>query len=297
MSNETRPPVDPDGLREIVDQRRKPIAFYSYTQPSPFGLRALASAGCAPFTGAGAMAAALSALAAPHPVPEAAVADTAKVALPGEAGPMSEVRAKALLREIGVPVPAGILVEGELPAVEIAFPAVAKVQSPDILHKTEIGGVRLNIADREELAAACAELAETARGTARFEGVLVEAMAGPGVEIIVGCVRDSTFGPVLTVGLGGTIVELFGDVSRRLAPVSPGEARAMLAELRSFPLLAGFRGSPEMDIDAAARVIATVSAFAAANERIAEIEINPLRVHKAGEGCTALDALIVLGRV
>lgn len=300
MSNETRPPVDPDGLRAVVAQQRKPVAFYTYTYPSTFGLRALASAGCAPFTSAKAMGEALAALLRHAPAPaDGQTLGITDIDLPVHDGALSERAAKELLSGLGVPVPKGRLVpKGEDAATiasGLAFPMVAKIQSPDILHKTEIGGVRLGIADTNALAVACQELTEAAARAiagARIEGVLVEEMAGAGVELIVGCVRDETFGPVLTVGLGGTTTELFSDVSRRLAPVSEQEAEAMLRELKSWPLLEGYRGAPARDVASACRAIAAMSRLAAAEQRIAEIEINPLRVHDAG--VTALDALVVL---
>jgi hypothetical protein len=181
-------------------------------------------------------------------------------------------------------------------AAELGFPLALKIQSPDIIHKTELGGVRLGIANRDALHAAYAAVLEAARHApaARIEGVLLEPMAANGTEWIIGIVRDPVAGPVLTVGAGGTQAELLRDVARRVAPVDEAEAAAMLQELRSAPLLHGFRGRPPADVPALTRLIAQVSALAAASDRIMELELNPVIVHAAGQGCTIADALLAL---
>jgi acetyltransferase len=128
------------------------------------------------------------------------------------------------------------------------------------------------------------------------EGVLVQRMAPKGVEVIVGTVRDPVLGVVLMVGAGGTTTELHRDVTSRLAPVGPEEALAMLKELRSYPLLTGWRGAPPADIGALAKMIADVSLFAVSfADRVHEVELNPVLVHPDGQGCTIADALITTG--
>ncbi len=130
--------------------------------------------------------------------------------------------------------------------------------------------------------------------TPTIQGVLVGPMAKKGVEIIVGTLLDATFGPMIMVGLGGITTELFRDVIYRPAPVSPAEAAAMLAELKAAPLLNGFRGAAKADVAALSQLIAQVSALAAdARGEIAEIELNPVLVHPAGQGVTIVDALVV----
>jgi acetate---CoA ligase (ADP-forming) len=198
----------------------------------------------------------------------------------------------------------GVLVGGEWPpatageaaeaAASLGFPVVLKLDSPDIAHKTEVGGVKLNLADANAVRSAFAEIAASARlhaPGARIDGVLVQRMSQRGVELILGGRRDGQFGPLVLVGTGGVQAELWKDVTLDIAPVSPARAEAMLRSLKGFPLLDGFRGSPKADL---AAVAAAVSAFsvllAAADGRIEEAEVNPLI---AGDwGCLAVDGLV-----
>ena len=204
-----------------------------------------------------------------------------------------------MLVAAGIPLAPSRLVRSEAElapaAAALGFPLAAKLQSRAIAHKTEIGGVRLGLPDIAALHVAFAELMEIGERVApgAIDGVLIEPMAAPGVEMILGVVRDAVFGPVLTLGAGGVTAELFRDVARRLAPVDEAAARAMLADLKSAALLGGFRGAPAADTDALADLAARVSALAAALPAIAEIELNPVIVHADGKGCTIADALIV----
>ncbi|HEY6431041.1 MAG TPA: acetate--CoA ligase family protein, partial [Acetobacteraceae bacterium] len=183
-------------------------------------------------------------------------------------------------------------------AVAIGFPVALKIQSPDIPHKTEAGGVRLGLADRravteayEAIIAACRQY----RPEARIDGVLVECMAPAGPELGVGMVNDATFGPIIMVGWGGVMVELMGDVVHRPAPVDRAEASRMIESLRSAPLLRGFRGGPAVDAGPLAELVAQLSSVAlGARDRIAEIELNPVILHADGSGLTVADALITL---
>jgi acetyltransferase len=183
----------------------------------------------------------------------------------------------------------------------VGFPLVMKIQSRDIPHKSEVGGVRVNIATKGEVFLAYQALLESARRhrpDAAIQGVLVSAMAKKGVEIIIGTMLDATFGPMIMVGLGGITTELFRDVIYRPAPVSATEATAMLAELKAAPLLSGFRGAAKTDIPALAQLISQISVLAAATrDHIAEIEINPVLVHPEGKGVTIVDALVVPKKV
>ena len=168
--------------------------------------------------------------------------------------------------------------------------------SPDVAHKTEVGGVKLNLGSAAEVAAAFAAIMQGARThapQARVDGVLVQKMAARGPELILGARRDPQFGVTLLVGLGGVQAELWKDVALDIAPVSPARAEAMLRSLKSFPLLDGFRGAPRVDIAALAATIAGFSALAAAiGPRLDEMEINPLVC--LPEGCVALDGLMRL---
>ncbi|MCG5258989.1 CoA-binding protein [Cupriavidus gilardii] len=187
--------------------------------------------------------------------------------------------------------------EAAAAAVELGFPVVLKVLSADLPHKTEVGGVRLNLGDADAVRKACAEMLASVRKhapRARIDGVLVQPMLSGGVELIVGAVRDPVFGPTLTVGLGGVLTELYRDVSHRLLPVDRRTAEQMLRELRAFPLLDGFRGRPLCDVPAACAAIAAFSdAVLALGEAADEVEINPLLVRERGQGVAMLDALIV----
>jgi succinyl-CoA synthetase beta subunit len=214
---------------------------------------------------------------------------------------LSEHDSKALLRAAGVALPNEVLV-GEKSSLDAAvaqvgFPLVMKIQSRDIPHKSEVGGVRVGIASKDEARAAYDALLASARQhrpKAELQGVLVSPMAKKGVEIIVGTLLDKTFGPMVMVGFGGVTAELFKDVIYRPAPVNADEAVSMLDELKAAPLLNGFRGAAKADVPAAAELIAQLSQLAAqfASE-VGEIELNPVLVHQAGEGVTIVDALVV----
>ncbi len=308
LSNPARVSIYGPELAALLTQRLKPVLFYSYTLPSPLGRRILAEAGAVIMPSMGVLATACRALAergrhtAPAPAEPEALSKAVRTVLSSHAGPLAEHAAKALLAACGAAIsPARLITHAaELAgaAAALGFPLAAKIQSAAIPHKTEAGGVRLGIADLPTLEAAYADiLANAARHApeAAIDGVLLEPMAARGVEIIVGVVRDPSFGPVVMVGAGGVATELFQDTAYRLAPVDQAEAAAMLRELRSARLLDGFRGAPPSDIPALARLVALVSRFAdAGRATVAELELNPVIVHPAGQGCTIADALLVL---
>lgn len=215
---------------------------------------------------------------------------------------LTEGAAKALLAKAGIPVPKGVLVrsasEAHDAAQSLGLPLVAKVASADIAHKSDIGGVIIGIQTAAQAADAFARImdnAATKAPGARVDGVLLEQMAGAGgVEMLIGVSRDATFGHVLTVGLGGVFVELFKDVSRRLLPLTPASARAMLLEPRCAALLTGYRGKPPADLAALTDLLLKLSSFVAAHaDSIEELELNPVWVGPEGSGVLALDALLV----
>lgn len=217
----------------------------------------------------------------------------------------NEAAAKALLKQAGIPSPAERVVAepGEVAeaAATMRLPLVLKIVSADILHKTEVGGVKLGLASPEAAAREAEEMLARVRAAlpeARIDGFLLSEMAPVGTELILGTRRDPLFGPLVMVGLGGVTAELFQDVAIRLAPVDAAEAEAMLRELRSWPLLDGWRGTPRADIAGAAQAVCALSILAAANAGSVEtIEINPLRVLPAGDGVLALDAVIETGAI
>ncbi len=216
---------------------------------------------------------------------------------------LSEAEGKALLRKAGLPVPPSRLATSPGEAAEavsaIGAPVALKIASPDIPHKTEIGGVELGIAAPQAARAAWERIvtgARDARPDARIEGVLVERMApAGGLECLVCVRRDPVFGYLLTIGLGGVHVELMRDVARAMLPVDARMAEEMLAGLRAAPLLAGARGQAGYDVDGLCRFVESLSALVAAHGHgIEEIELNPVWVGPKGAGVQVLDAAVRL---
>jgi acetate---CoA ligase (ADP-forming) len=306
LASETRIPVKTHEIKPLIDAQRKPILFFSYTLPSQFARTGLAASGIVAFQGLATLGRAARQLIdrgrfvlnEPDVSPRAATKPAANLAQ--IEGNLSEYESKALLREAGIAVPNEVLVTEQAALAGVAagmtYPLVMKIQSRDIPHKSEAGGVRINLKNLEEATAAFAALMENARRfkpNAALQGALVGPMAKKGVEMIVGTVDDATFGPIVMVGFGGVTTELFRDVVYRPAPVSETEAQAMIDELKSSPLLNGFRGAPRADKPALARLIAQISSLADdLRNDIAEIEINPVIVHDEGEGVTVIDALV-----
>lgn len=221
-------------------------------------------------------------------------------ALPQEAF-ANEASAKAALAQAGVPVLKEVTAASRDAALaaarEIGFPVVLKIVSPDIPHKTEVGGVVVGVRSEAQLAdeydSLLARVAQKAP-RARIAGVLVAQMAQGGIELILGTKKDPVFGPVVMVGLGGIFAEVLRDVALQIAPVSEQQATQMLRSLKAFPLLDGARGRAKADVAAAARAVAALSQFAARHaDVVAEIDINPLVVMDQGQGAFALDALLV----
>lgn len=213
----------------------------------------------------------------------------------------NEFHAKQALAAAGIPVPREEVVSSADAAVRSAqatgYPVVLKIASEDIAHKTEIGGVALNLQDDDAVRQAYGRLMANAQKhapQARLDGVLVAPMVRGGVELIAGVSRDPVFGPVVMVGLGGIYAEILKDVAVQVAPVSEDEALRMIRSLKMFPLLDGARGQARVDVAAAARTVARLSEFACrhAND-VAEIDMNPILVRPEGEGVLVLDALMV----
>jgi acyl-CoA synthetase (NDP forming) len=218
-----------------------------------------------------------------------------------ELGGLDEYQTKRLLADFGVPpvaeVPAADADAAAQAAARIGYPVVLKVLSADIAHKTEAGGVRLNLQDEAQVRAAFAEILESSRKyapDARIQGVLVQPMSKGVAELIAGVTHDPVFGAAITVGLGGVLTELYRDVSHRILPVDETIVADMLRSLKAFPLLDGFRGKPKADVGAAEKAIAALSrACLALAPAAQEIEINPLQVKEAGKGAVAIDALLL----
>jgi acyl-CoA synthetase (NDP forming) len=306
FSSDVRMPFKEAELKPVIAAQNKPVVFYSYTLPSDFARRELAKSGVVVLTGmthAGVALKRLVEYAKFRLAPETDVADLAPRDLSAhlKAPTLSEADSKALLRDAGIALPDEALVTSrddlDAAIARVGFPLVMKIQSPDIAHKSEVGGVRVGIATKGEAFSAHRELLENAdkhRPNAAIQGVLVCPMAKKGVEIIIGTLTDMTFGPMVMVGLGGITTELFRDVIYRPAPVGVAEAEAMLDELKAAPLLRGFRGAPKADVAALAKLISEVSVLAARlRDKVSEIELNPVLVHPQGQGVTIVDALVV----
>jgi len=223
-----------------------------------------------------------------------------KLALPAGRGPVASLEGQALLQQCGVQTAAARLAttaeEAVTAAQALGYPVVLKIESPDILHKTEAQGVALQLRDAAAVRSAYATLLANAKqynADARVAGVLVQAMAQGDVELVIGLKRDPTFGPVVMVGLGGVLIEVFKDVVFRAAPVTEAEALRMLDELRSRVVLDGVRGKPPVNKRAIAQMVSAVSRLGAATgARLAELDLNP--VLAGAQGATAVDWLIVL---
>jgi acyl-CoA synthetase (NDP forming) len=237
------------------------------------------------------------AFARPEPPP---LPPLAAPALP-EAAP-DEAGAKRLLAAIGIASPEEVLCatadDAVAAAERLGFPVALKLVSPDVLHKSEIGGVKLGLADAAAVRSAYDDILGSAARhapVARVSGVLVTPMVAGGVECVIGITCDPVFGPVAMVGLGGVFVEVLRDVALRLCPFDEAAAEAMIRSLKGFPLLDGARGRPRMDVAALAAALSRLSRFAAAaGPRLSGIEVNPLMVLPAGRGALALDAVITL---
>jgi acetate---CoA ligase (ADP-forming) len=172
---------------------------------------------------------------------------------------------------------------------------VLKIQSPDIAHKTEAGGVRLGV-EAGGVEAAFDEIIANAKAhapQARIEGVLVQKMMPKGHELVIGVIRDPDFGPLVMLGSGGIYLEVLKDVVFAPPPITPAEAKALILGLKTAPILGGVRGQPPADIDALAALVSRVADLARAESGIGQIDFNPVFVYPAGEGVVAVDALAV----
>ena len=214
----------------------------------------------------------------------------------------SEAEAKRLLTQVGITsapeAACGTADEAARAAERFGFPVVMKILSPDILHKSEIGGVLLDVASTEAVGAGFDLLLQRAKAAspeARIEGVLVAKQLKGGVECILGIHRDPVFGPMAMFGLGGIFVEVLKDVVFRRCPFGPETAEAMIRSIKGAPLLLGARGRKPADVKALAQMLSRLSAFAAgAGERLLSVDLNPVFAMPEGEGAFAVDAVIEL---
>ena len=212
---------------------------------------------------------------------------------------LTEVESKQLLDDAGIRVTQTRLAKNAADAVtaaqEIGFPVVLKIVSPEIAHKSDVGGVALSLGDAGAVRAAYEAMMESvgrAAPGASVEGVSVQQMAEPGTEVIIGTTTDAQFGPVMMFGLGGIFVEVMKDVAFRIVPLEPRDARQIVREIKGYPVLEGIRGQPGTDIAALERMILDVSSFVWDHGEIAELDLNPVIAYP--EGAVAVDARVVL---
>jgi acetyltransferase len=209
-------------------------------------------------------------------------------------------RALELVQAYGIPLPAHRLAadegDAEAAARAVGVPCALKVVSAQALHKSDLGGVALNLGSPEQVARTAAAMGETIRDRvpgAVIDGYLVQAMAPEGVEVIVGARRDATFGPIVLLGMGGVYVEIFRSVSIRVWPIDRTDVMEMIDELAAAPILKGARGTQACDLDALADIVLRVGALVADCGQVQEVDLNPVRVHP--KGALAVDARVILG--
>ncbi|MGB9960202.1 MAG: acetate--CoA ligase family protein [Candidatus Bathyarchaeales archaeon] len=210
-----------------------------------------------------------------------------------------ENEAKTVCMEYGIPVTRFKLAKNEVETVEaaggIGYPVVLKIVSPDIVHKSDVGGVMLNLKNSGEVQNAYRKILENVNAKkkeAKIIGVLVQEMAPPSTEVIVGAVKDPQFGHALMFGLGGVFVEVLKDVTFRIAPITETDAREMITEVKAYPLLKGYRNMPPADLDAITDILLNVSRLVVENPEIKELDLNPIIVYD--KGAKAVDARIIL---
>ena len=216
-----------------------------------------------------------------------------------EKRPLLETEAKELLKEYGIPVPDFKLIKSEDEiaglAKEINFPIAMKIVSPDIIHKTDAGGVKLNIKDEKEARLAYQEIilrVKRYNKEAQIFGVITCSMITKATEIIIGMMKDPHFGPVIMFGLGGIFVEILKDISFRILPIEERDAREMITEIKGDEILKGTRGEASKDIEAIKILLMKISQLALENPEISEIDLNPIFVFE--KGLQVVDARMIL---
>ncbi|MEO3992825.1 MAG: acetate--CoA ligase family protein [Desulfurococcaceae archaeon TW002] len=212
-----------------------------------------------------------------------------------------EHEAYDVLIKYGIPAPKFGLATSTEEAVrlseEIGYPVVLKIVSPDIVHKSDVGGVKLNLNSSEEVRRSFDEILRSVRTKvpeAKITGILVQEMIPQSLEVIVGATRDPTFGPVLLFGLGGIFVEVLKDVSFRITPLSRYDAETMLTEIKAAKILDGYRGTPPRDKEAIIDIILKLAKFMEEHESVTDVDLNPVMVFEVGKGAKVADARILI---
>ncbi len=212
---------------------------------------------------------------------------------------LTEIEAKELLKQAGVSVVDTKLATSKEEAISISrqfgFPVVLKIASPDVVHKSDAGGVKLGLRTSKQVGKAYDDILGAIRQKypeAKTQGVSVQKMARPGVEVIIGMSKDAQFGPVLMFGLGGILVEVLKDVSFRIVPLTKRDAREMIKEIKGYPLLEGYRGQEPVDVNNLEELILKVSNFVEQHPEVKELDLNPIFAYK--DGAVAVDARVIL---
>jgi acetyl-CoA synthetase (ADP-forming) len=227
------------------------------------------------------------------------VSETFKKAIKEGRKFLLEPEAKTVCVEYGIPVTKFEVAKSDAEAVKFAeaigFPVVLKVVSPDIIHKSDVGGVIVSLKSAREVRDAYKRIlgnVKKHRADAKIVGILVQEMAPASTEVIVGAIKDPQFGPALMFGLGGIFVEVLKDVTFRIAPINDDEAREMITEVRAYPLLKGYRNLPSADIEAIIKILLNTSRLVMEHEEIKEVDLNPIMVYE--KGAKTVDARIIL---
>jgi acetyl-CoA synthetase (ADP-forming) len=210
-----------------------------------------------------------------------------------------EPEAKTVCIKCGIPVTKFQLAKNEAETVkfakEIGYPVVLKIVSPDIIHKSDVGGVIVGLKNAQEVRNAYKQILKNVKKhkiDAKIVGVLVQEMAPSSTEVIVGAIKDPQFGPALMFGLGGIFVEVLKDVTFRIAPITEDEAREMITEVKAYPLLKGYRNMPQADIEAIVQILLNASRLVMDHQEIKELDLNPIMVYE--KGAKTVDARIIL---
>jgi len=210
-----------------------------------------------------------------------------------------ETEAKAVCMDYDIPVTKFKLAKNDAEAVEhatsIGFPVVLKIVSPDIIHKSDVGGVIIGVKNVKEVRSAYKQIMNNVRKhnpIAKIVGILVQEMAPAGIEVIVGSIKDPQFGPAIMFGLGGVFVEVLKDVTFRVAPVTEDEAAEMISEVKAYPLLKGYRNTPPADLKAITKILLNTSKLVMDHVEIKELDLNPIMVYE--KGAKTVDARIIL---
>jgi acyl-CoA synthetase (NDP forming) len=295
-------------MQQIVASADKPIILHTYTRPSAESKRLMRELGLPFYTSSTRTVRALRALADYASFQQRWQASAGRTAVAVSDSPeltrnLSEYDASALLAQAGLPTSKQILArsprEAAAAARRLGLPVALKLQSPDLAHKSAVGGVLLNVRTLREVRAGCArllELATTLGGGLQVQGVLVQEMVTAGVEVIVGIENSSGFGPLVLLGMGGLRAEELRDSTMRCAPITMAEARLMLGELRGAPFLLQHRpDGMEPDVDALLQLLVDLSEWAARNAHLVrELDLNPVIVHARGRGVAIVDSLMVV---